>query len=95
MGYQVDLEHLDDVTARIGGLHGFLVESLREIDERIAGAQQNWNGESAAAHAQAHAEWVVAAEQVRAGIDAMRAAAAVAHQSYSTAVATNLGILGR
>lgn len=94
-GYQVDLEHLDAVTARIGGLHGFVQDSLEGLDARIAAAHQTWTGEAAARHAEAHREWMTAAAEVRAGIEAMRAAAQAAHGHYSDAIATNLRILGQ
>jgi WXG100 family type VII secretion target len=95
MEYRVDLEHLDEVTARIEGLRGFVTESLREVEERIATVQQSWNGEAADRHAEAHAEWVTAAERVRAGIEKMRASAQAAHGHYGDAVAANLRTLGR
>ncbi|MEU2092273.1 WXG100 family type VII secretion target [Nocardia beijingensis] len=94
-GYDVDLEHLDNVTARIGGLVGFITDSLVGLDTRIAAAHLTWSGEAAAAHATAHKEWAQAATEVREGIDAMRAAAATAHGAYTAALTTNLGILGR
>ncbi|MGV9611369.1 WXG100 family type VII secretion target [Nocardia xishanensis] len=93
--YRVDLAHLDEVTARIAGLHGFVTESLREIEERIAATQASWTGAAADAHAEAHREWTQAATQMAEGIDTMRAAAAAAHAAYTTAEQTNLKILGR
>ncbi|MEV0712077.1 WXG100 family type VII secretion target [Nocardia aurea] len=95
MRYQVDLAHLDEVTARIATLHGFLVDSLREIDERIALVQQSWNGAAATKQAEAHQQWVLAAQSVQEGIDTMRSAAATAHTAYTEASAANLRMLGR
>ncbi|QIS18745.1 WXG100 family type VII secretion target [Nocardia terpenica] len=93
--YQVDLEHLDTVTARIAGLQGFVQDTLAGLDVRIAAAHQNWTGEAATRHAEAHREWMAAASEVHEGIEAMRAAATAAHTAYSDVLATNLGILGR
>ncbi|WP_433600520.1 WXG100 family type VII secretion target [Nocardia sp. CA-135953] len=95
MRYQVDLDHLDDVTARIGGLNDFLQESIREIDERMAVMQQSWNGHAADKQAEAHREWATAAQEVREGIEAMQAAARTAHTAYNDAVTENLRTLGR
>ncbi|MEV0248416.1 WXG100 family type VII secretion target [Nocardia sp. NPDC050712] len=95
MRYQVDLTHLDEVTARITTLHGFLVDSLREVDERIATVQQSWNGEAADKQAQAHQQWVKAAQSVQEGIETMRSAAATARTAYTEASAANLRMLGR
>ncbi|WP_054813372.1 WXG100 family type VII secretion target [Nocardia arizonensis] len=95
MRYQVDLDHLDDVTTRIGGLNDFLRESLREIDERMAAMQKSWNGNAADKQAEAHREWATAAQEVREGIEAMQAAARTAHTAYNDAVTENLRALGR
>ncbi|MEU5759573.1 WXG100 family type VII secretion target [Nocardia sp. NPDC047648] len=93
--YRVDLAHLEAVTARMEGLNGFVEDSLREIDERVAAVQGNWSGEAADAHATAHAEWTAAAAKIRDGLAKMKAAAASARKEYEDAVAANLAILGR
>lgn len=96
--YQVDLDHLDDVTARVAGLHTFMVETLRELDERMTALHADgsqWSGAAAAAHAQAHAQWTEAAARAAAGIERMRAAAAAARSAYTEATAANLRTLGR
>ncbi|MFI5783732.1 WXG100 family type VII secretion target [Nocardia sp. NPDC051570] len=92
-GYQVDLEHLDTVTAKIAGLHAFVQDSLEGVDTRVAAAHQSWTGEAATTHAEVHRQWREAAEEARKGIAAMQAAAAAAHSQYSDALATNLRIL--
>lgn len=94
-GYRVDLDHLDEVTARIASLRGFVEDSLDGLDSRITAVHQSWTGEAAVRHAEAHREWRTAAGEVRDGIDSMRAAATAAHASYSGALAANLKLLGR
>ncbi|WP_225730490.1 MULTISPECIES: WXG100 family type VII secretion target [unclassified Nocardia] len=93
--YRVDLDHLDQVTAKIGGLLGFLDESLQGIDTRVAALHQQWTGAAAAKHAQAHRDWSAGAAEVREGVETMRAAAQTAHRSYTEVVQTNLRMLGR
>ncbi|MFI9508401.1 WXG100 family type VII secretion target [Nocardia sp. NPDC052566] len=93
--FEVDLDHLDQVTARIGGLVGFVTDSLTGLDTRISALHQEWTGATATAHDRAHREWVTGANEVREGVDAMRAAAHTAHQHYSTAIATNRAMFGR
>ncbi|WP_405495632.1 WXG100 family type VII secretion target [Nocardia sp. NBC_00511] len=93
--YRVDLAHLEQVTARIAALRGFLDDSLAGVDSRIAAAHTNWSGPAADRHAEAHRQWLAAAGEAAEGIEAMRAAAAAAHRNYTDAVATNLRILGR
>ena len=94
-GYRVDLEHLDAVTSSIAGLRGFVDDSLVGLDTRIAAVHQSWTGEAAERHVAAHQEWRVGADEVREGIDTMRAAAAAAHGHYSDAVAANLKLMGQ
>lgn len=93
-GYSVDLEHLDAVTARIGGLHGFITESLAGLDSRIAAAHQEWTGAAADKHTEAHREWAAAAQEAAEAIAAMRAAARTAHTAYGDTVAANCRVLG-
>jgi WXG100 family type VII secretion target len=93
-GYSVDLEHLDAVTARIGGLHGFITESLTGLDSRIAAAHQEWAGAAADKHNAAHREWMKAAGEARDSIEAMRAAAQAAHTAYTDVVTANRRTLG-
>ncbi|MEU1548251.1 WXG100 family type VII secretion target [Nocardia sp. NPDC005745] len=95
MEYKVSLGQLDAITVRIDALRGFLEESLIEIDERIATVQQTWNGASAAAYADAHADWIAGAQKAARGIEKMRAAAQAAHDAYSATVTANLSVLGR
>jgi WXG100 family type VII secretion target len=89
-GYRVDLAHLDDVTARIAGLHGFVSDTLAGLDRRVAAVRAGWSGAAADRYAQAHTDWAAAAAEMAAGIDAMRAAAAAAHTAYTDAAAANV-----
>lgn len=94
-GYAVDLDHLDAVTSAIGGLAGFVSDSLAGLDQRITAAHQSWTGSGAAKHLAAHQTWMKAAAEVHEGIETMRDAAKAAHGHYSDAVAANLRLLGR
>jgi WXG100 family type VII secretion target len=93
-GYRVDLNHLDQTTARVAGLQGFVEDSLAGLDARIAAMHQQWSGAAAARHAAAHKEWMTAATTVREGIAAMRQAAADAHTAYTEGVAAVHKTLG-
>ncbi|RMI34228.1 WXG100 family type VII secretion target [Nocardia stercoris] len=93
-GYRVDLDHLDDVTARIAGLHGFITDTLTALDARIAAAHQTWEGAAADKHAAAHKEWADSAQTAAEGIAAMRDAAKAAHAAYTDALAANRKTLG-
>jgi WXG100 family type VII secretion target len=93
--YRVDLEHLDQFTARIAGLYGFVQDSLSGLDQRVTAAHQQWSGAAADRHADAHREWMTAAGEAQDGIYAMRKAAAAAHDSYTAVIAANRKLLGR
>ncbi|RJO76638.1 WXG100 family type VII secretion target [Nocardia panacis] len=93
--YRVDLEHLDQVTAKVAGLLGFLDESLQGIDTRVRALHSEWSGASAAMHVQAHQDWAKGVAEIRAGVDAMHEAARTAHAHYSDVCAMNMKVFGR
>jgi WXG100 family type VII secretion target len=92
--YRVDLEHLEQVTARVHGLAGFVEDSMAGLDARTTTAHQQWSGVAAEKHAAAHRDWMNAATTVRDGIAAMHAAAKTAHEAYTATVAANNRALG-
>jgi WXG100 family type VII secretion target len=94
-GYEVNLDHLDAVTARTAGLRGFVEDSLTGLDARIAAAHRTWTGASADQHAATHREWMDAAAEVRDGIGKMHDAAVAAHGHYSAAADANVKLTGR
>ncbi|WP_063057440.1 WXG100 family type VII secretion target [Nocardia sienata] len=93
--FQVDLEELDNITARVGNFIGFLSDSLTALDQRMTALHSTWGGEAATAQRDAFQQWAVGATDVAEGIDAMRKAARSAHDRYTAAIETNRLILGR
>ncbi|WP_067840047.1 WXG100 family type VII secretion target [Nocardia lijiangensis] len=93
--FRVDLNELDDITARLAGFVGFLTESLTGIQQRTSALQSSWTGPSATAANDAFTQWLTGARDVAEGIEAMRAAAIAARDRYNAAVTTNLEMLGR
>ncbi|MEV6280327.1 WXG100 family type VII secretion target [Nocardia sp. NPDC051832] len=92
--FSVDLNHLEEIVARLSGLSGFIAEHLDEVDNRVAGlAGTGWEGVAAAAYAEAHSEWVAGAREFAEGIRNMSEAAKKAHGRYTTAISTNLKML--
>ncbi|QIS09645.1 WXG100 family type VII secretion target [Nocardia arthritidis] len=88
--FSVDLDHLDQIVARLSGLAGFVGEHLDEIDERVATLTGgDWEGAAARAYAEAHAQWAIGAREFVEGVREMSAAAKAAHARYSRAVDTN------
>ncbi|GAB0102578.1 pore-forming CpnT exporter EsxE [Nocardia sp. JMUB6875] len=94
-GYKVDLNHLDDVTARIRAFKTFFEDSLATLDNKAKALSASWSSEAAAAYEAAHTEWLTGANEVREGIASLESAAKIAHGNYSGAVATNLRMLGQ
>ncbi|WP_067819191.1 WXG100 family type VII secretion target [Nocardia inohanensis] len=92
--YSVDLEKLDNLAARIGGLAGFIADQLTAIDQKAKEVGATWSGGAAAAYAEAHAKWHTGATDVQEGLTAVQASVKTAHQAYTGAVAANLRILG-
>ncbi|MFE7717809.1 WXG100 family type VII secretion target [Nocardia rhizosphaerihabitans] len=93
--FRVDLAELEQIVTRVTGFVGFLNGSLDGLQQRLNAVQQNWTGAAADAHAEAFRDWHTGATDVAEGIDAMRQAVQDAHDRYTTAIATNLAMLGR
>lgn len=93
--FRVDLDELEQITARVSGFIGFLKDSLDGLDQRIAAVQKNWNGAAADAQAEAFREWSTGATDVAEGIEMMRQAVRSAHDRYTAAIEANLQMLGR
>ncbi|MFE7798667.1 WXG100 family type VII secretion target [Nocardia sp. NPDC057440] len=67
--FSVDLEHLDEIVARLSGLAGFIGEHLDEIDDRVATlSDTGWEGVAAQAYAEAHTQWVTGAREFVEGV---------------------------
>lgn len=94
-GYKVDLNHLDEVTARIRSFKDFVEDSLTALDNKAKELSASWSSEAAAAYEVAHREWLVGATEVRDGIGDLESAARTAHHNYSGAMAANLRMLGQ
>lgn len=92
--FSVDLEKLDNLAARIGGLAGFISDQLAAIDRKATEVGVAWTGGAAAAYADAHTKWLAGATDVQDGLAEVRTAVKTAHEAYTGAVAANLRILG-
>lgn len=88
--FSVDLEHLDDVVARLSNLVGFLTEQLGQIDDRVATLQGgSWGSAAALTYADAHRQWASGAIEFAEGVQEMHDAAKAAHERYTAAFDTN------
>lgn len=92
--FSVDLEHLDQVVARLSGLVGFLTENLDDIDDKVAALQgTGWEGRAAQAYADAHRQWSTGAREFAEGVRTVADAAKTAHARYSRAIDLNSTML--
>lgn len=88
--FQVDLDELDDLTARAANFIGFLNDSRTGLEQRMATLHQTWSGDAAPAQADAFRQWSAGATDVQEGVDAVRQAAVDAHTRYTTAITYDL-----
>lgn len=94
-GYSVDPEQLRNLTAKIHGYQDFLAGYLTELEQRIQGLSSSWSGAAADAYAEAHRDWATALDDIRDGLSALEQTAARAADSYTTALTTNMTMVGR
>ena len=92
--FLVDLDALDAAIQLMESRSAAIAAQLESLDTHIAALHDVWTGEAAAAQLAAHQQWLAGAEEMRAGLDEIRAAARTAHGNYSAAVTANLSMWG-
>lgn len=90
--FTVDLDALDETIALLAARSAAIAAELATLDGHIARLHDVWSGEAAAAQLAAHRQWLAGAEEMRTGLEEIRAAAATAHGNYSAAVTANLAM---
>ncbi|GAA5103587.1 WXG100 family type VII secretion target [Nocardia iowensis] len=92
--FQVDLDALDHIVARLNGLAGFLRDHLDQLDDNLAGLPDSWESYAAQAYAAAQREWAIGAREFACGVAEMSFAGRAAHELYTTAIDANRRMLG-
>lgn len=92
--YAVDLDRLDGVVDLLTARSAAVSEQLDLLDARIAALQSLWHGDAADAQLAAHRQWVAGAQDMRDGLEAMRAAVETAGGNYRSAAASNVAMWG-
>ncbi|MFD4444452.1 WXG100 family type VII secretion target [Nocardia sp. NPDC058519] len=92
--FSVDLDQLEQLTARMRGYMAAVDDVLTALDAKAKEVDDNWSGAVAAAYNEAHTEWRAGVTDMQEGLAALEAAAKTAHKSYTDAAATTLKILG-
>ncbi|MEU0875075.1 WXG100 family type VII secretion target [Nocardia brasiliensis] len=90
--FSIDVDHLEQVVARLDGLVGSVSGNLDELVGRVSALMQSgeWTGAAAAAYAVTHEEWVAGARELVEGLAQMRQAAKTAHIAYTDAQEMNV-----
>ena len=92
--FSVDTVALGERISEMDSFDKTLQEQLDSLDQAITRLHVTWEGEAAAAHRTAHAEWRDGAEDMRKAVAAMRAAAQIARGNYERAVDANVKMWG-
>ncbi|WP_433685462.1 WXG100 family type VII secretion target [Nocardia sp. CA-119907] len=90
--YRVDLEQLDAAIDTMDEFGRTVEGWLAEVDRHIADLHQTWSSKAAQAQRAAHDSWMAGAAEMRENLDELREVARRAHDSYTTAVRTNVGM---
>ncbi|MGW6427106.1 WXG100 family type VII secretion target [Nocardia sp. NPDC055053] len=92
--FSVDLDQLEQLTARMRGYMAAVTDVLTALDAKAKEVEDVWSGAAAAAYTEAHTEWRAGVTDMQEGLAALETAAKTAHQSYTDAASTALKILG-
>jgi WXG100 family type VII secretion target len=93
MRYRVELEELLAFVDRLQSFEQRAEAIAARVDGQIASLHGTWAGNAASAHRTQHDEWMAGADQMRAAIAQLRAAAHNAHQNYTDAARLNVEML--
>jgi WXG100 family type VII secretion target len=88
-GHRVDLHRLADIIDQIAKFDQRIESALEDADSRVNRLHATWTGDAAEQHQLAHEEWKRGVAEMRAGLDAMRRNAEIAHGNYGSALTTN------
>ncbi len=87
--YEVNIDRLDDLVARLRGLHEFVGVDLDELERRIAALYESWAGVAADGHLAAHRRWRAGAAEVLDGLATMEDAVGRATAAYRDVTEVN------
>jgi WXG100 family type VII secretion target len=88
--FAVDAGELARVVGQMAACESALQELTADLERRVAALHISWQGESAAAHLLAQAQWEDGFRRMRDALAVIREAGRVAEGNYTAAVKTNL-----
>lgn len=91
MGEQVkvNLGRLDQVIGQLAAFDNEMGQQIATLESRVAALHTRWEGEAAAKHVEAQAEWSAGAQLLADGIKGLHSASTEAHRSFTEAIAAN------
>jgi WXG100 family type VII secretion target len=87
--FRIDPDALADAVARMSAFEQHVESMLAEVDTLVADLHEQWSGEAAAAHREAHQRWTEGAKTMREALGRLRIAGDRAHQNYTGAITAN------
>ncbi|WP_378737125.1 WXG100 family type VII secretion target [Nocardia brasiliensis] len=92
--FSVELDKLEELAARMRAYKAAVADRLAQLEAKAKEVEGVWVGDAAVAYSEAHREWVAGVTDMQDGLAALQDALKKAHESYTTAGAQALRILG-
>lgn len=86
---KVNLGRLDQVIGELAGFDKEIEQQIATLEGRVAALHARWEGEAAAKHAEAQAEWTKGAQLLSDGIKGLHGASTQAHRSFAETIVAN------
>ncbi|TDZ45722.1 WXG100 family type VII secretion target [Mycobacteroides franklinii] len=86
---QVNLSRLDQLIGELASFDKEIEQQITTLESRVATLHARWEGEAAAKHVEAQAEWTKGAQMLSAGIKGLHGASTEAHRSFQETIAAN------
>lgn len=86
---KVNLGQLDKVIGELAGFDKEIEQQIATLESRVTALHARWDGEAAAKHIEAQAEWTKGAQLLSDGIKGLHKASAEAHRAFQAAITAN------
>lgn len=86
---KVNLDRLDQLIGELAGFDKEIEQQIATLEGRVAALHTRWDGEAAAKHIEAQAEWTKGAQLLSNGIKGLHGASTQAHRSFTETIAAN------
>lgn len=86
---QVNLNRLDQLIGELAGFDTEIEQQITTLQSRVCALHARWEGEAAAKHVEAQAEWTKGAQMLSAGIKGLHGASTEAHRSFQETISAN------